>query len=313
MRQYIFGIDIGGTGIKCGCFSDSGTMLGKWEISTPKTAGALLKDVSQLIRQIMTGQGIAQEAVLGVGIGVPGAIDIHGRVVALPANVALPGTDLADSFFQELGFPVKIVNDANAAALGEQWQGAGKGCKNMVMVTLGTGVGGGIIVDGHIVPGAFGAGGEIGHIPVCDDEKEVCGCGQKGCLEQYASATGIVRLAERRLLQDTMPSSLRTGVLSAKRVFDSVKDGDAIACTVAEEFGAYLSKGLAMVAQVTDPELFVIGGGVSNAGDVILQYLKPAYEKRMSGRRKRASILLAKLGNDAGIFGAASLFAEEAR
>jgi glucokinase len=187
------------------------------------------------------------------------------------------------------------------------WQGGGRGYKNLVAVTLGTGVGGGIIVEGKILTGATGAGGEIGHIHIVEDEQETCGCGNHGCLEQYASATGIARLAKRRLAKDDKASVLRSGEISAKTVFDAVKAGDELAKEVAKEFGMYLGKGLAAVACVVNPEIFVIGGGVSKAGDVLFEYIVDEYKKYVFRGSRDAKFALATLGNDAGIYGAAKL------
>lgn len=187
------------------------------------------------------------------------------------------------------------------------WQGGGKGYSNLVAVTLGTGVGGGIIIDGRILTGTNGAGGEIGHIHIEDAETETCGCKNKGCLEQYASATGVTRLANRRLAKDDAPSVLRGGEISAKTVFDAVKAGDRVAIEIAEQFGEYLGKGLAVVANVVDPQIFVIGGGVSKAGDILFKYIEPSYKKCAFGPCKQAKFALATLGNDAGIYGAAAL------
>ena len=187
------------------------------------------------------------------------------------------------------------------------WQGGGKGYSNLVAVTLGTGVGGGIIIDGRILTGTNGAGGEIGHIHIEDAETETCGCKNKGCLEQYASATGVTRLANRRLAKDDAPSMLRGGEISAKTVFDAVKAGDKVAIEIAEQFGEYLGKGLAAVASVVDPQIFVIGGGVSKAGDILFKYIEPSYKRCAFGPCKQTKFALAKLGNDAGIYGAAAL------
>ncbi|MDE7207927.1 MAG: ROK family protein, partial [Lachnospiraceae bacterium] len=210
-----------------------------------------------------------------------------------------------------LGLPVKAANDANVAALGEMWCGGGKGCKDLVLATLGTGVGGGIIVNEKIVTGSKGAGGEIGHMHIVDGEPDMCGCGNHGCLEQYASATGIVRLAKRKLASSKEESVLRPVLekdrLSAKAVFDAVKDGDKVACEIAEEFGMYLGKGFAAIAAVVNPEVFVLGGGVSKAGEVLCGYVSKYYEKYAFHGCKNAGFRLATLGNDAGIFGAAKL------
>ncbi|MDE7269579.1 MAG: ROK family protein, partial [Acetatifactor sp.] len=210
-----------------------------------------------------------------------------------------------------LHMPVQAANDANVAAFGEMWQGGGKGYDNLVAVTLGTGVGGGIIVDGKIVTGATGAGGEIGHMHVEDEETETCGCKNQGCLEQYASATGIVRLAKRRLAKDDKASLLREGDVTAKAVFDAVKAGDELAIQVAEQFGEYLGKGLALVACVVNPQIFVIGGGVSKAGEILLSYVEPVFQKYTFNACRGAKFALATLGNDAGIYGAAGLILRE--
>ena len=206
-----------------------------------------------------------------------------------------------------INLPVRAGNDANVAALGEMWMGGGKGYKDLVVVTLGTGVGGGIIVDGRMISGSTGAAGEIGHIHVDDTETDVCNCGNKGCLEQFASATGITRLANKKLASTDMDSVLRGGEVSAKTVFDAVKARDPLAMEVAEQFGKYLGDALAAVAGVVNPEAFVIGGGVSKAGEVLIDYIRPHYEKSVFHGSREAKFALATLGNDAGIYGAAKL------
>ena len=215
--------------------------------------------------------------------------------------------NLAGDMEKMTGLRVKAGNDATVAALGEMWKGGGAGCQSIVMVTLGTGVGGGIINNGKIVIGAHGAGGEIGHIHVTDDVECNCNCGNHGCLEQVTSATGITYLANRRLKKDDRPSMLRGGEVNAKTVFDAVKAGDELAKEVAEEFGKYLGTALASVACVVDPEVFVIGGGVSKAGQIILDYIKKYYAQYAFMTCKQAGFALAKLGNDAGIYGAAKM------
>ena len=208
------------------------------------------------------------------------------------------------------GLPAKAANDANIAALGEAWKGAAEGSKNVILVTLGTGVGGGIIINGKMVAGATGAAGEIGHMHVNDDETEPCNCGNCGCLEEYVSATGIVRMAKRKLAKDDRPSIMRKDDLSAKDVWDAVKAGDTVATEVAEDFGWYLGKAMALVANVSNPEIFVIGGGVSKAGNVLLDYIQKYYQKYAFKGCRGALFTLATLGNDAGIYGAARLVLE---
>ena len=307
--MYAFGVDIGGTTVKMGLFDQDANILDKWEIPTRKENGgeAILPDVAKAILSKMEEKGITADQVKGIGVGAPGAVDEEGTMVGGAVNLGWGVLNIPEILHKFIDVPVKANNDANVAALGEMWQGGGKGYSNMVAVTLGTGVGGGIIVNGKILTGATGAGGEIGHIHLEDNETESCGCKKKGCLEQYASATGIVRLANRRLAKDDAPSALRGGEVSAKTVFDAVKAGDAVAIEIAEQFGDYLGKGLAAVAAVVNPEVFVIGGGVSKAGEILLSYVKPAFAKYVFYPCGKAEFKLATLGNDAGIFGAAAL------
>lgn len=309
MGQYVFGVDIGGTTVKLGLFNKAAELLDKWEIPTVKENGGeqILPDVAKSILKKMEEKGIAKSDIIGIGVGAPGAVDEEGTMVGGAVNLGWGVLNIPQILREYLDVPVKAANDANVAALGEMWQGGGKGHRNMVAVTLGTGVGGGIIVEGKILTGATGAGGEIGHIHMDDNETELCGCKKKGCLEQYASATGIVRLAKRRLAEDEKPSCLREGEISAKTVFDGVKAGDEVAIEIAERFGNYLGKGLAMVACTVNPEVFVIGGGVSKAGEILLSFIKPSFEKYVFSPCKKVEFALAKLGNDAGIYGAAAL------
>lgn len=309
MSKYAFGVDVGGTTVKMGLFDTEGRVLDKWEIPTVKDNGGkqILPDVAKSILAKMEEKNISKEDLQGIGIGVPGAVDDEGTMIGGAVNLGWGVFNLPEVVKEYIDVPVKVANDANAAAYGEMWQGGGKGCKNMVAVTLGTGVGGGIIIGGELVTGAGGAAGEIGHIHLEDHETETCGCKKKGCLEQYASATGIVRLAKRRLLKDDKPSVLREGEISAKTVFDAVKAGDEVAVEIAKQFGDYLGRGLAAVGCVVNPEAFVIGGGVSKAGEILLSFVEPAYEKYVFYPCKKVKFALATLGNDAGIFGAAGL------
>ena len=311
MANYVFGIDVGGTTVKLGLFDAEGTVLEKWEIPTITTnhGEQILPDIAKSVLAKVEEKSIAKEDVIGVGIGVPGPVDDEG-VIYKAANLGWDEFNIADKLAELTGFTVKAGNDANVAALGEMWKGGGCGYKDMVAVTLGTGVGGGIICNGRVLMGATGAGGEIGHMHIVDDETETCGCGNTGCLEQYASATGIVRLANRKLQASDKDSVLRTGEVSAKTVFDAVKANDALAIEIAEEFGDYLGEGLANIAAVVNPEIFVIGGGVSKAGDVLLDYIEKNFQKYAFRGCKGAKFALATLGNDAGIYGAAKLVIE---
>ncbi len=309
MGKYAFGVDIGGTTVKLGLFDKEAQVLDKWEIPTVKdnNGSAILPHIADSISAKMREKRISPEEILGVGVGAPGAVDDEGVMVNGAVNLGWGVFNLSETLKGYLNLPVKSANDANVAAYGEMWQGGGKGYQNIVAVTLGTGVGGGIIVNGRILNGAVGGAGEIGHIHIEDDEPEQCGCANRGCLEQYASATGIVRLAKRRLEKDASPSVLREGELTAKTVFDAVKAQDAVAIEIAEQFGNYLGKGLAAVADVVNPEAFVIGGGVSRAGEILLSYIEPAFRKYVFSACRGAKFTLATLGNDAGIYGAAGL------
>lgn len=312
MKKYAIGVDIGGTTVKLGLFDQKGAVLEKWEIPTVKKeqGSRILPDIAASIKERLSALEIDFAEVQGVGVGAPGPIDAEGTVYKA-VNLGWGVFNIPQALEEYLGLPVKAANDANVAAFGEMWQGGGKGHADMVAVTLGTGVGGGIIVNGGILTGATGAGGEIGHIHIEDNEPEACGCQNHGCLEQYASATGIVRLANRRLAQDQEPSVLRSGELSAKAVWDAVKGSDAVAIQIAQQFGDYLGKGLAAVAAVANPEIFVIGGGVSKAGEILFDYIRPAYEKYAFHGCRNAEFALATLGNDAGIYGAAALILTE--
>lgn len=309
MADYLFGVDVGGTTVKMGLFDKDGNVIEKWEIPTRTANGGekILPDIADSIKAKMAEKGIAGEDVIGAGVGVPGPVDGNG-IVHRAVNLGWGEMDLKKELTALLdGMRVECGNDANVAALGEMWKGGGQGHRNLVAVTLGTGVGGGIIIDGEIVTGATGAGGEIGHIHVEDNETEACGCGNYGCLEEYASATGITRLANRALADSDRDSVLRTGEVSAKTVFDAVKAGDALAVEVAQKFGDYLGKALGVIAGVINPEIFVIGGGVSKAGEVLFDYIKPSYEKTVFHGSRNVIFALATLGNDAGIYGAARM------
>lgn len=310
--KYVFGVDIGGTTVKLGFFDTEGNILEKWEIPTRKELGGkyILPDIAESITDKLMERGLTKDEVVGVGVGVPGPVDADG-VVFKAVNLGWDIFSVSNTLGDLINLPVKAGNDANVAALGEMWKGGGKGHDDLVAVTLGTGVGGGIIVQGKLLAGATGAGGEIGHIHVEDNETDRCGCGKKGCLEQYGSATGIVRIANRVLAATDEASVLRDGELTAKAVCDAAKAKDAVAVKVMEQFGEYLGRGLAAIACVVNPEVFVIGGGVSKAGEMLFDYIRPNYEKYVFHGSKNTKFALATLGNDAGIVGAARLVLEQ--
>ena len=306
--KYCFGVDIGGTTVKIGLFTTEGELLEKWEIKTrtENHGEAILPDVAESLQNKMQEKNIRKSEVDGIGIGIPAPVMEDG-VVQKTANLGWGYKEVTREMKELTGLPVAAGNDANMAALGEMWLGAGKGQKNMIMVTLGTGVGGGIIVNGKPLAGSHGAGGEIGHFCVNEEETETCGCGNTGCLEQYASATGISRLARRRLERDDSPSSLRGSEISAKAVFDALKEGDAVAKEIVEEFGSYLGHALAAIAVITDPSVIVIGGGDSKAGEILLEYVEKYFHEKAFFANQDTRFVLAQLGNDAGICGAAKL------
>lgn len=305
MKKYGFGVDVGGTTIKMGFFETSGALLDKWEIKTNKenNGESILSDIAKAVDNKLAQEGISKSEVQGIGIGVPGPVRSDG-VVNVCVNLGWGVIDVANELGNLTGLPIKVGNDANVAALGEMWQGGAKGCKDVIVVTLGTGVGGGIIVDGKIVAGHDGAGGEIGHITVNNDEIEPCNCGQYGCLEQYTSATGIVRMAKRKLAKSSAETSLRSfKELTAKDIFDEAKAGDAIAGELVDEVGSILGSALSNMACVVNPEIIVIGGGVSKAGNILIDTIQKHFVETSFHACRNTKFALASLGNDAGIYG----------
>ena len=308
MKKYVFGVDVGGTTVKMGLFNVAGEVLEKWEIKTHTENGgeSIIPDIAAAANGKLEERGIAKEEVAGIGIGIPGPINEEG-VVPHTANLGWGYKEVTRELEELTGLPCKGGNDANVAALGEAWKGGAAGYSNVVMVTLGTGVGGGIIIGEKIITGSKGAGGEIGHLHVDDNIPGHCGCGNQGCLEQVASATGITNLANQALAASDKPSVLRGGEVSAKTVFDAVKEGDELAIEVAERFGKYLGTALASITAIVDPQAIVIGGGVSKAGPVILEYIEKYYQKYCFKSCRDVKFALATLGNDAGIYGCAKM------
>ena len=309
MAEFGFGVDLGGTTVKLGLFGVEGNILDKWEIPTRKeNQGAyILGDIAEALNKKLEERNIPKYNVAGVGMGVPGPIKDDGTVMKC-VNLGWDIFNVAEELSKLMDLPVKVGNDANMAALGESWQGGGKGFKNVVMVTLGTGVGGGIIVDGKMIAGTNGAGGEIGHITMNTEETASCGCGKKGCLEQYASATGIVNSAKKLLASSDKPSALRElDEVTCKDIFDCAKANDELAKELVESLGKNLGLALAHISCVVDPEVFVIGGGVSKAGDILLEVIQKYYVQYVFHASRNTKFALAKLGNDAGMYGGAKL------
>lgn len=312
MGRYCFGIDVGGTTVKIGLFDEEGGLLEKWEIPTRTAENGknILPDIAKALRDKLTEKKLSREDVLAAGIAVPGPVEKDGTVHRA-ANLGWGEFNLAEDFSKLTGFRTVAGNDATVAVLGEMADGGGKGCRNLVLATLGTGLGGGIIIDGQALYGSKGAGAEIGHMHFNDDETEVCGCGNKGCFEQYASATGLVRIAKKALAATEEDSALRGKEVTAKAIYDEVKNGDPLAKRIAEEYEGYLGKGFAMIAAVVDPEVFLIGGGVSKAGEILLPGIEKQYRKYAFHANQNVEFKLATLGNDAGIYGAMRLVLNE--
>ena len=312
MKEYAFGIDLGGTTAKIGLFTTSGALLEKWEVPTDTSnAGEhILENLAAAVLGKMKEQSIDPEQVEGVGIGVPGPVQNASVVPIVCANLGGWGEQNVSARLSGLldGLKVLVGNDANVAALGEIWMGAAKGCSSAVMVTLGTGVGGGVIVNNHVIDGTHGAGGEIGHLTVNRHETAVCGCGKNGCLEQYSSATGGVRCMKKRLDENPdTPCVLRGTDFVAKDVFDAARSGDALAAREVDEMADTLGMALANIAATVDPEAFLVGGGVSRAGEVLFAPLTKHFKEYAFRSCRETPIKQASLGNDAGIYGAVRL------
>lgn len=309
--KYGFGVDVGGTTVKLGLFDEDGKLLSKREIPThTENSGArILPDIAASIDTVLQENAIEKSAVSGIGIGVPGPVNDEGLVNRC-VNLNWGVFNLHEALSALTGLRVKAGNDANCAALGEAWCGGGAGSTSSLFVTLGTGVGGGVILNGKILGGAHGVGGEVGHITVSAPDRHPCTCGKRGCVEQYASATGIVRVTKERLAASETPSILRgMDALSCKDVFDAAKAGDSFAIETLEQIFDYLGEALASACCVCDPERIILGGGVSKAGQYLLDGAARHFEKHMFHACKGTQFSLATLGNDAGMYGAYRLLA----
>ena len=315
MKKYCFGIDVGGTTVKAGFFDNNGTILDKWEIPTrtENSGENILRDICDSLENKLNEKGISTDEIEGIGIGLPGPVLDDGTVLQC-VNLGWGRFNVAEKMSDMFhGIKVKAGNDANVAALGEAWKGGGKDYKDIVMITLGTGVGGGVVISGKILTGYNGAAGEIGHMHVEDEEKEKCNCGGYGCLEQYTSATGVVRLAKRFMASSDSFTKMRDfgEKITAKDVFDLAKSGDEGANTVVAKMADYLGKAMACVAATINPQAFIIGGGVSRAGEILTDAIKDVYLKACFSACADAAVNLAELGNDAGMYGAAALIIYE--
>ena len=307
--RYGFGVDLGGTTVKLGFFAENGKLVEKWEIPTrtENGGGQILPDIAASVKEYIHRIGVGEKNILGIGIGVPGSVRSDGTVNRC-VNLGWGVFNIETKLEKLTGFPVKAGNDATLAALGECWKGGGAGYSNIVFATLGTGVGGGVVINGNVIHGTHGAAGEIGHMVLNRNETEVCSCGKRGCVEQYCSATGIVRMAKNYLSNTREPSSLRSvQILTCKDVFDAAAAKDACAQKILEQVYAYMGEFLANICDVVDPEAVVLGGGVSKAGMPLLEGVQRHFEKYVFHAVQPVRFTLATLGNDAGAYGAFKL------
>ena len=311
--EYGFGVDLGGTTVKIACFDRAGNLLHKWEIPTDRSdcGKNILTHIAESILDFLKKEHIPHRDILGIGIGVPGPVDTK-NVVNRCENLNWGVFDVARAITDLTGFPAKAGNDATVAALGEYWKGGGAAYENMVLITLGTGVGGGIIVGGKPLYGTTGAAGEIGHMVLKRGETVPCGCGKFGCAEQYCSATGIVRTAKEYLQKHTAASSLSEAEnLTCKDVFDAAGKGDEAALAILETVYDDLAVLIANLCNTLDPQIVLLGGGVSKAGVVLLEGIRRYLPKYIFHACAHAKLGLATLGNDAGAYGAFKLILDD--
>lgn len=307
--KYCFGVDIGGTFVKLGLFTVEGELLDKWQIVTRREdqSSHILPDIAKALEDKLAEKGISKDEVAGIGFGTPGPVTADG-VAVCPANLDWVNKPVAKELSELTGLPCRGGNDVNVAGLGEMWRGGARGYKNVVVVPIGTGIGAAIIVDGKVITGAKGAAGEVGHIHVDDEIEQACGCGAVGCVEQFSSATGLVRMAKKLVSETDRATSLRDlEEITAKDVIDAAKAGDAAADEIFDKFCDCLGYSLAATAAVIDPEIFIIGGGVSKAGQVLVDRVQAYFVKYVWPGCRGIKFALAELGNDAGIYGAASM------
>lgn len=301
--KYIIGIDVGGTSVKIGLFDVNGNLKKKWSIFTNKEDNG--KFIISDIYKSLVDKKINLEEITGYGFGVPGPV-VNGTVLQA-VNIGWPEYDLALEFSQLVNNSnVHVGNDANVAALGEVFKGAAKGKKDIAMITLGTGIGGGIIIDGHSIDGVFGAGGELGHIVVEFDHPRQCNCGSKGCLETIASATGIkseFTYLSKNSDYHTFLENIEKP--SAKKIFDAAMRGDELSNVVIDRIAKALGYACHMVSLVVNPEVIVFGGGVSRAGEFLFEKIRTEFKKYKFHAVQNTKIVGAELGNDAGMYGAA--------
>ncbi|MFV0503804.1 MAG: ROK family protein [Lachnospirales bacterium] len=308
------GVDLGGTNISVGLVDELGKVL--LQKSTPTLAkrenAEIIKDMAMLCKDIMAEKGLTEDDIKCIGVGSPGTCDIKKGIILYAFNLGFDHVNLRDemkAYFQNI--PVYVANDADSAAYGEYKVGAGKAYNSITAITLGTGVGGGVIIGGKIINGSYSCGGELGHMVISVNGKP-CSCGKKGCWEAYSSTTGLINMAKDAAIANN-DSDIYKNVggnldnITGRSFFDALNGGDAVAKDVFDEYLVYLSEGLANVINMLEPEVIVIGGGISAQGDVILKPLNEKVNQRVFGGKANTILKIAELGNDAGIIGAALL------
>ncbi|MCL2843297.1 MAG: ROK family protein [Oscillospiraceae bacterium] len=316
MKHYI-GVDLGGTNIAAGIVTADGTLLHKDSVPTGSARGyeSVLADMAELCRKIIADSGIDPASVVGIGVGSPGFCDEENGVIVFAGNLHFQDVPIRAILGQEMGLPVYLANDANCAALGESTAGAARDSSSSVTITLGTGVGSGIVIDKKILSGAFGGAGEIGHTSLIYGGA-LCTCGRLGCWEAYASATALI--AQAKAAVEKHPESRILALadgdanrITGKVVFDAADEGDCVAETVIAEYLCYVAAGLANTINTLQPDTIVLGGGICAQGDRILAPIREEVVKEVFGGELKTKLVIATLGNDAGIIGAAMLALEE--
>lgn len=306
-EKYIYAIDLGGSSAKLAILTSEGEFFHKWEVPTDISENGkyIVDNIAKAFSEKCAELNLSSDHFIGAGIGAPGPV-ISGGVISQAVNLGWKNYPLKDELEKSLNMPAYVGNDANCAALGEMWKGAGQGLKDLVCVTLGTGVGGGVITNGDIVEGSNGGGGEIGHMTVQLENGYRCNCGKDGCLETLTSATGVVRLAKELLESSTLASPLRDSAnITSKDVFDYAAQGDGLAKQVVDKVAFYLGYAFGTLSTVLNPEAIVVGGGVSRAGTTLTQPIEHYYNQfAFPASKDDTKILLATLGNDAGVIGA---------
>ena len=308
--KYYIGVDLGGTNIVAGVVNENYEIIAKSSVKTnlPRPEQEIAADIIKVAKQAVEDAGLTMEQIEWVGMGTPGIANSETGIIEYSNNLGFVNTPMVKYLEEGLGKPAFIENDANAAAYGEYVAGAAKGAKNAVCITLGTGVGGGIVIDGKIYCGSNFGGAEIGHTVISVDGPQ-CTCGRKGCFEVFSSATGLIRMTKEAIADNPDSSMAKEDKISGRTAFNHMRSGDASAKAVVDKYIKHLAAGVTNTINIFQPDVLCIGGGVCNEGDPLLVPMKEIVAKENYTRNspKNAEIVIAKLGNDAGIIGAAFL------